>query len=211
METSVFNVKGKATRSMDLSAGIFDVAMNKDIMYEVIRAYRASLRAGTASTKTRAEVRGGGKKPWRQKGTGRARAGSIRSPLWRKGGVIFGPRPRSYTIPLPRKKVFTASVQALSDQFKNGNVIIVDLDNIFTGEEKPKTQKVIAMLNSLNIYGKNLLLIVHDLDKKCILALRNIRNCNIIHVNQVHAYAVLDCHKVLITEQAVLFLQKRKE
>lgn len=209
MEMDVFNYKGNAIKKVELPSQIFDVPVNRGLLHEVITAYRASIRAGTASTKTRMEVSGGGAKPWRQKGTGRARAGSIRSPLWRKGGITFGPKPRSYMIPILKKKKRAALCQTLSEKVRTGECTLVDTSNIFADDEKPKTKKIVKMLRNIKVYEKKVLLVVDKKDDIFFRASRNIRKFSIFEAHILHAYAILNADKVLITEQAIEKLKER--
>lgn len=209
MEMDVFNYKGNAIKKVELPSQIFDLPVNRGLLHEVITAHRASIRAGTASTKTRVEVSGGGAKPWRQKGTGRARAGSIRSPLWRKGGITFGPKPRSYMIPIPKKKKRAALCQALSEKVRTGECALIDTSNIFSDDEKPKTRKIVKMLRNIKVYKKKVLLIVDKKDDIFFRASRNIRNFSIFEAHILHAYAILNADNVLITEEAIEKLKER--
>ncbi|MFH1379185.1 MAG: 50S ribosomal protein L4 [bacterium] len=209
MEVNLYNYKGKEVRKTELPAEIFEQPVNKGFLHEVVTAYQAGIRAGTASTKKRPEVSGGGKKPWRQKGTGRARAGSIRSPLWRKGGIIFGPKPRSYAQYIPKKKVQAALYQALSDKMSSGDLTVVDTLNIFSSGDTPKTKKVINMLKDLHVLGKNLLVITDSVNDAYMRASRNVPFHNLIDLKFLHAYAVLARDKIIITESAVKLLTDR--
>ncbi|MBD3272537.1 MAG: 50S ribosomal protein L4, partial [Elusimicrobia bacterium] len=193
---------------IDLNPAVFEQPINRTVLHEVITAYRASLHTGTASTKTRSQVQGGGKKPWRQKGTGRARAGSIRSPLWRKGGVIFGPHPRNYTQRLPGKKIKKGLFMALSHKFKSGDIRVVDLSAIFGNDEKPKTKKIIQMLQSLDAINKKTVIVDDGFDNHFFRAARNIKRLNLLHVKQLAAYSVLVNQRVVMSTRAVEYLHK---
>lgn len=209
MEINLYNYQGKTTGKTDLPQAIFESPVNKGFLHEVITAYRAGIRAGTASTKNRSEVAGGGRKPWKQKGTGRARAGSIRSPLWRKGGIIFGPKPRSYVQAISKRKIQSAICQALSDKIKSGDLIIIENLGIFASEDMPKTKKVIRMLRDLKMLGKKVLTVTDVLDEKYMRASRNIARQKIVEINQLHAYAILAADKLIMTKPAVSVLSRR--
>ena len=143
----LLNQKGDKLSDLPLDEKVFDGEVNKVLLHQVIRMYQANLRQGTHATKTRGEVSGGGKKPWRQKGTGRARAGSIRSPLWRHGGTVFGPQPRDYSYTLPQRMKKSALRSSLNPKVMDGAVVLVDK----LGAEKPKTKEFAALLEALKI------------------------------------------------------------
>lgn len=209
METTVLNHKKEAIKTIELPPGIFEAPVSAGFLHEVVQAYRASIRAGTASTKTRTEVSGGGKKPWRQKGTGRARAGSIRSPLWRKGGITFGPKPRSFHVAMPKAKISRGLCQALSDKNKTEKLVCIDLSELFSGDDTPKTKKVARALEQLGAAGKKILYIVDKRDAAFERVSRNIAGFSSIEARMLHAYAVLAADTVLITEPAVRALEER--
>jgi large subunit ribosomal protein L4 len=209
MEIDVCDYKGGPVKKAQLSPAVFEVPVKRALLHEVITAYRASIRGGNADTKTRAEVSGGGIKPWKQKGTGRARAGSIRSPLWRKGGIVFGPHPRSYEQQLPKAKIKAALYQALSVKAKSGHITVIDITGIFVEKEKPKTAKVAHMLRAFKAQGKKTLLIVDHPDERFMRASRNIDTLLVREAQQLHAYAVLDSDRILITEPALQILETR--
>ncbi|MBN1622301.1 MAG: 50S ribosomal protein L4 [Endomicrobiales bacterium] len=204
MEITVYNMQGKESGKMDLP-NIFDVKSSNTLLHEIVTGYLANQRAGTHSTKTRAEVKGGGIKPWRQKGTGRARAGSIRSPLWRKGGIIFGPEPRDYYQNIPRKKKKLSLLMALSEKAKGKNVIVVDSVSI----DKPKTKNVVQILENLKIQGQKVLLIVDKLEEKLKIASRNIQGLLVEEYSTINTYQVLWVNKVVITSEAVKKLEEK--
>jgi large subunit ribosomal protein L4 len=212
----IYNTEGKETDSLKLDQGIFDGIVNADAIHQAVLAYRAGQRKGLASTKTMGEVSGGGRKPWRQKGTGRARVGSIRSPLWRHGGVIFGPHPRdfSYTIPVKIKNLALKS--SLNAKINENNFIVLDNFKI----EQPKTKEAVKILSNLKIGRlkdkKNsktktikTLLLSDKLDKNLRLALRNIDFLSINRAQDTHAYEVLAANKLIVTRDGLRELTNR--
>jgi len=212
----IYNTEGKETDSLKLDQGIFDGIVNADAIHQAVLAYRAAKRKGLASTKTMGEVSGGGRKPWRQKGTGRARVGSIRSPLWRHGGVIFGPHPRdfSYTIPVKIKNLALKS--SLNAKINENNFIVLDNFKI----EQPKTKEAVKILSNLKIGRlkdkKNsktktikTLLLSDKLDKNLRLALRNIDFLSINRAQDTHAYEVLAANKLIVTRDGLRELTNR--
>ncbi len=212
----IYNTEGKETDSLKLDQGIFDGIVNADAIHQAVLAYRAGQRKGLASTKTMGEVSGGGRKPWRQKGTGRARVGSIRSPLWRHGGIIFGPHPRdfSYTIPVKIKNLALKS--SLNAKINENNFIVLDNFKI----EQPKTKEAVKILSNLKIGRlkdkKNsktktikALLLSDKLDKNLRLALRNIDFLTINRAQDTNAYEVLAANKLIVTRDGLRELTNR--
>lgn len=202
----IYNTQGKEIDKIKLDSSIFDGDINTAAIHQAITAYRANQRKGLASTKTRGEVSGGGRKPWRQKGTGRARAGSTRSPLWRHGGVVFGPHPRDFSYNLPSKIKRLALKSALCAKAKEENIMILDKLSV----EKPKTKEVAKILSNLKINPlKNALLLSDKLDNNLKRAMRNI---NFLHFNlakDTNVYEVLTAHKVIITKDGLRELEGR--
>jgi large subunit ribosomal protein L4 len=172
------------------------------VLHEYITAYLANQRQGTHSTKTRAEVRGGGRKPWVQKHTGRARQGSIRSPLWRKGGIVFGPKPRDYEVKFPKKKKLLVKYLSLADKIKNNNLIVIRELKV----ESHKTKNFAMLLKNLNLDSQKVLIIDKNIDDKVKLAVRNLQNVELCRINDINAYIVLKNNKLLITKEAFLCL-----
>lgn len=204
---SVKNSEGKEIETLKLDASVFNDSILPSSVYQVINAYRANQRKGNAATKTRGEVSGGGRKPWRQKGTGRARAGSIRSPLWRHGGVIFGPHPRDFSSKLPTKMKNLALRYVLSQKVQEDNFIVLDKLNI----EKPKTREFIKILSNFDIDGKskNVLLLMDKLDENIKKAFTNINFLHVGLAKNVHTYEVLAAHKLIITIDGLKELTQR--
>jgi large subunit ribosomal protein L4 len=198
METALYNLAGKETGKVSLP-GIFETKVSSSVLHEVVTGYMANQRAGTQSAKTRGEVSGGGKKPWREKGTGNARAGSNRSPLWRKGGVIFAPKPRSYYQYLPQSKRRMALEMALSEKAKNNDIMVVD--NISVTE--PKTKLMAKILKDLKL-GKGTVIVLDKNDKNVRTASRNIQGIVVTDVRSLNTYEVLWAKKLVITSKALL-------
>ena len=185
---------GKKAGTTELIDSIFGVEPNIPVMHQVVTAQLATRRAGTHSTKTRAEVRGGGAKPWRQKGTGRARAGSSRMPNWRGGGIAHGPKPRDYSQKTPKKMVKLALRSALSDRASDGNVIVVESWSF----ESPKTKEAIAALSAVGAEGK-ILVVLGDGDATAWKSFRNLTDVHCLHVGELNTYDVLNNDVVVFT------------
>jgi len=187
----VLDKSGKTAKEVSLPKEIASYPVKEHLLYEAVISYRANQRTGSASTKTRAEVRGGGRKPWRQKGTGRARAGSIRSPLWRAGGVTFGPKPRSFYYSLPKKAKKNALKSALSLKFAENQVVVLEKLDF----KEPKTKEGVEFLKSLNL-DSALIVDSHE-NKNLFLSLRNIPKIKMVDYNEVNTYDILK-HKWLV-------------
>ena len=193
----VVKLNGEKVKDIKLNQEIFGIEPNKNVLYDAIILARASLRQGTHSTKTRAEVSGGGRKPWRQKGTGHARQGSIRAVQWRGGGIAFGPTPRDYSKKMNRKERRLALKSALS--VKAEDMIIVDELKLST----PKTKDMISILEGLKLNDTKTLVIVKELDENIILASRNLRNVALIEASEINVLDLIAAEKVLITVDAI--------
>jgi large subunit ribosomal protein L4 len=189
---------GRSSGSVDLDDALFGVEPNIPVMHQVVTAQLAARRAGTQSTKTRAEVRGGGSKPWRQKGTGRSRQGSIRSPQWRGGGVALGPKPRSYAQRTPRKMIRLALASALSDRMADGKVKVLDEWGIDT----PSTKQAIEILASIEVDGRVLVVLTRD-DEAAWKSLRNLPDVHVLTTGELNAYDVLVSDWVVFTEASL--------
>lgn len=194
----VKNTSGKKVSDTELSASVFGIESNMHAMHEVVRAQRAARRAGTHSTLTRGQVRGGGKKPWRQKGTGRARQGTIRAPQWAGGGTVFGPHPRSYAFKVPSKVVKLAMRSALSAKAADGELVVVDAFSF----EKPCTKEAAAILKSLDLNGRITLVIADD-DINTYLSFRNIPAVRVLAASEANTYDFID-NKALVFTSAAL-------
>ena len=199
MKETVHSIGGKNAGEVELSEEIFSPVVNTALLYETVKMQLANQRLGTAATKTRAMVRGGGKKPWRQKGTGRARAGSIRSPLWVGGGTTFGPQPRSYAFSMPRKARRLAIKSALSAKVQAGELLV--MEDIALAE--PKTKTVVGLLDNLKISDDKALIVVAASDANVEKSARNIPGVKSITSQGLNVYDILYHDKVVITKDAV--------
>lgn len=200
---NVLNQQGETIEQIALMDEVFGITPNEQVLYEVVNAQRAAMRQGTHSTKGVGAVRGGGRKPWRQKGTGRARVGSIRSIIWRGGGVAFGPKPRSYAVKLNKKVRQLAIRSALSKHLLNGSLTILN-DLTF---DAPKTKDFTTMLNNINVIGKTVF-VVGEYDENAILSSRNIGNVLIERADHVSVYDLLNCKNLVLTLSAVKYYEE---
>lgn len=200
---NLFNQAGEKISEVALNDAIFGITPNQQVIYDVVNAQRAALRQGTHKTKTRAEVAGGGRKPWRQKGTGRARQGSIRSPQWRGGGVVFGPIPRSYAVKVNQKVKQLALKSALSYHVNENQLVLVDSLQV----EKPKTKLFAEIISNLQLTGKTLVL-VGSIDEKLLLASSNLPTVQLREVSQASVYEILKFKHVVLTEDAVKYYEE---
>ena len=202
-KVKVVNTLGENVSDIKLNKEIWGIEPNDAVLYDALRLARNNFRQGTADTKTRSEVSGGGRKPWRQKGTGRARQGSTRAPHWPGGGVVFGPHPRSYAIKMNRKERRLALKSALAYKALESNLIIVDKLEVTSN----KTKDMKAILNSLNVTGK-VLIIVDELTDNLVLSSRNLKNVILLTTEEINTYDVVYADKMLITEAAVKKLEE---
>jgi large subunit ribosomal protein L4 len=197
MEVNVFNSKGEVSGKANLPDSFSSLKLNKHLVHEVVTAYLSNQRKGTHSTLTRTEVRGGGKKPWKQKHTGRARAGSSSSPLWRGGGIIFGPKPRSYRVDLPGAKVRAVLSQVLASKFNGGDVVVAERPDL----AEVKTKKVNEWLKKLSL-PQNILLVIDKKDEHLLRASRNLADFKVREWSHLHPYDVLNAGKIVLTPEA---------
>ncbi len=195
---AILNMAGDSVGTMELSDSVFGIEVNEAVLHQVVVNYLANQRQGTQSTKTRTEVRGGGRKPWRQKGTGRARQGSIRAPQWTGGGVALGPKPRDYRYRLNKKVKRLAMKSALSSKVQNGEIIV--LDNIVVDEIKTKT--VADMLKNINAASKALIVLPEKNDN-IYLSARNIEGVETTFVDTLNVYSILKYDCMVVTKDAV--------
>lgn len=202
-KVAVFNIEGKQVGDMELNDDIFAVEINEALLHQVVVNQLANRRQGTVATKNRALVRGGGRKPWRQKGTGRARVGSIRSPIWVGGGVVFGPAPGDYSYKIPKKARRAALKSALSAKVRDAKFVIVDQLAI----DKPKTKKMVEILEALDAKTKALV-VLSEWDTNIYLALRNIPNTLLAKSVGLNVYDILNHDKIVITKDAVAKLEE---
>jgi len=200
---SVLNINGDKVKDITLSAQVWGIEPNDAVLYDAIRLTRNSQRQGTHSTKTRGEVSGGGRKPWRQKGTGRARQGSIRAPQWYHGGIVFGPKPRDYDIKMNKKERRLALKSALSYKLLNDELIVVDSFDV----ESAKTKEMVNILNKLNV-TENVLIVVEQLTENLILSVRNLENVMLLEANEINTLDVVSADKMIITVKAVEKLEE---
>ena len=194
---ALFDMAGNKQGDMELSAGVFGCEINKPVLHSVVRAYLLNQRQGTQSTKTRSEVSGGGIKPWRQKGTGRARQGSTRSPQWTHGGIALGPKPRKYRIDLNKKVKKLAMQSAISSKAIDNELVIVD--SIATDAFKTKT--MVAMLAAVNA-GKKSLVVLDSNDEKVIKSFANIPGVKTAQINTINVYDILNCDTFIVVKAA---------
>ena len=202
MKYKVYDMKGAEAGTIELNDGIFAVPVNPIVIHEAVKQYLANQRQGTQSTLTRTEVRGGGRKPWRQKGTGRARQGSIRAPQWTHGGVALGPKPRSYRITMNKKAKRLALKSAFSSKVAAEEFIVVDS----LAFDAPKTKKMVEVLAALNAAGKKALIVVDaksDANDIVISSARNIEGVKTLYVNTLNVYDIIKHDVLIMTKDAV--------
>jgi len=201
MKAKLYQQNGTVKGEVSLPESVFAAAVNEALLHQVIKSYQANLRQGTSKTKTRAEVSGGGRKPWRQKGTGRARAGSNASPIWVRGGKAFGPVPRDYYTVIPRKLKKLALVSALSSRAKDERVMVIDMLDC----NEAKTKVIAKMLEAMNLAGKkNLLIIDNDGTKNVYLSGRNIRDLDIRPVAEINALDVVSSDNIIFGGEGLI-------
>jgi large subunit ribosomal protein L4 len=197
-QINVLDINNKVVGKVSLNDGIFNSEVKDHLLHKSVIAHLANLRRGTHSTKIKSEVRGGGAKPWRQKGTGRARAGSIRSPLWRGGGITFGPKPRDYGHDVPKKMRRSSLISALSLKIKNGDIFVVDKIDI----DKPKTKDVVSILKNFKI-DRSVLFLIDEKNKNLELSARNIPDARVQRVDSINVYDLLYYDKIICTKGAI--------
>ncbi len=197
-KNNIINLKGEKVSDISLNENVWGIKPNDAVLYDAITLAQASQRQGTADTKTRSEVSGGGKKPWRQKGTGRARQGSTRAPHWYHGGVVFGPHPRSYGKKMNRKERVLALKSALAYKFADNELIILDELNLNTN----KTKDMLQILKDIKA-PKKTLIVVDELTDNLILATRNIQKLELLEANEINVLDVIGTDCLVITEKAV--------
>lgn len=194
----VLNLKGENVKDLTLADNVWNIEVNENVMHDAVLVATASSRQGTASTKTRSEVSGGGRKPWRQKGTGRARQGSIRAAQWYHGGIVFGPHNRDYSFKMNRKERRLALKSALAYKVIDNELIVVDNLNVASN----KTKDAKAMLKGLNVEGK-VLLVTDELTDNLILSTRNLNNVMLLSADEINTYDIVASDKMVITEKAL--------
>ena len=194
----VLDINGKKVDSITLNDDVFAITPNEQALFDAVMLQRANVRQGTHSVKNRSAVSGGGRKPWRQKGTGRARQGTIRAPQWRGGGVVFGPTPRKYTLKMNKKVRRLALKSALSTKLINGDIIVIDNLNLTT----PKTKDFVQVVNKLNIDRKGLF-VTANIDENVYLATRNVNNILVQEPSEINVLDLLNVNKLVLTVEAV--------
>ncbi|MFZ3590853.1 50S ribosomal protein L4 [Bacillus sp. DJP31] len=197
-KVALYSQTGSTVGEIELNDSVFGIEPNENVLFDAVIMQRASLRQGSHKVKNRSEVRGGGRKPWRQKGTGRARQGSIRSPQWRGGGIVFGPTPRSYSFKLPKKVRRLAIKSALSTKVLEENVLV--LENLTLAA--PRTKEMVVVLKSLNV-EKKALVVTGDLNEAVVLSARNIPGITVVTADGINVLDVLNHEKLLMTKAAV--------
>ncbi|MDD5431939.1 MAG: 50S ribosomal protein L4 [Candidatus Omnitrophica bacterium] len=207
----IYNNEGKEIDKVELNSKLFDGIVNKEAIYQAVNAHLANKRRGLASTKTRGEVSGGGRKPWKQKGTGRARVGSTRSPLWRHGGVVFGPHPKDFSYNLPEKIKNVALKSSLNAKLIDNNIIILDELKI----NKAKTKDAVKVLSNLKILPRKekksftALVLLDKIDDSTLLSLRNIGFIDFNLAKNTHTYEVMSHTKLIVTKDALKEITNR--
>ncbi|KQL34564.1 50S ribosomal protein L4 [Psychrobacillus sp. FJAT-21963] len=197
-KVSLFNQAGSSVGEIELNDKVFGIEPNESVLFEAIIAQRASLRQGNHKVKNRSEVAGGGRKPWKQKGTGRARQGSIRSPQWRGGGIVFGPTPRSYSYKLPKKVRRLALLSALSSKVNEESIVVLE----GLAFDAPKTKELVKVLSNLSI-DKKALFVTADLDENVALAARNIPGITVVSATGINVLDLVGHEKLVMTKAAV--------
>ena len=202
-KVDVYDMQGKKVSDVELNASVFGIEPNEAVVHSVLVNYLANQRQGTQSTKTRAEVRGGGRKPWRQKGTGRARQGSIRAPQWIKGGIALGPKPRSYTYKVNKKENQLAIKSLLSSKVLENELTVVEKLEM----KEAKTKEMVKTLSNLKVEGKTLI-IVADKNENVYLSSRNIEGVKAITLNMINVYDLLQYNKLVLPLDTVKKLEE---
>ena len=200
----LLNNNGEKVKDIKLNDNVFGIEPNDTVLKDALVLYLASVRQGTHSTKTRAEVSGGGRKPWRQKGTGNARQGSIRAVQWRKGGIAFGPKPRDYSKKMNKKERRLALLSSLSYKALDNELVVLEKLEL----ESNKTKEMISLLEKLNLVDSKVLLVVEELNDNVCLASRNLGNVKVVLPNEVCTYDVVNCDKLVITNEALSKLEE---
>ena len=202
LKVDVLNMEGKKVKDIELAESVFGVEVNDVVVHAALVNYLANQRQGTQSTKTRAEGRGGGKKPWKQKGTGRARQGSIRAPQWIKGGIALGPKPRSYKYAIPKKMRQLALKSVLTSKLQEGELVVVDKLEL----KEIKTKDMVKVLNTLN--AENSLVMLSEKNLNVQASARNIANVKTTLVSTINVFDLLKYNKLVVTEDAIKKLEE---
>ncbi len=202
-KTNVYNMSGKLVGEIELSEAVFGIAPNESVVHDVVKNHLANKRQGTQSALTRAEVSGGGRKPWKQKGTGRARQGSTRAPQWTHGGIVFAPKPRSYSYTLNKKSRRLALKSVLSAKASEQNIIVIDSIKM----DAPKTKEFAAFLSAVGAAGKSLVVTAAP-DTNVVLSGRNIPGCEITFANLINVYDILNAQKLVVDQAALAKIEE---
>jgi large subunit ribosomal protein L4 len=203
-KVELLNLNGEKVKDIKVNDNIWNIEKNDAVLHNAIIKAAAGFRQGTHATKTRSEVSGGGRKPWKQKGTGNARQGSIRATQWRGGGIVFGPQPRDYSKKMNKKERRLALLSALSYKLSDNELVVVDSLAVENG----KTKEMVAILDKLNLTNYKTLIVVNELDEKVCLAARNLANTKIVLVEEVNTYDVVNADRLLIEETALNKLEE---
>ena len=203
-KVELLNLNGEKVKDIKVNDNIWNIEKNDAVLHNAIVKAAAGFRQGTHATKTRSEVSGGGRKPWKQKGTGNARQGSIRATQWRGGGIVFGPQPRDYSKKMNKKERRLALLSALSYKLSDNELVVVDSLTVENG----KTKEMVAILDKLNLTNYKTLIVVNEVDEKVCLASRNLGNTKIVLVEEVNTYDVVNADRLLIEEEALNKLEE---
>ena len=203
LKTNVLDMSGKVVGEIELSEAVFGITPNQSVVHDVVKNHLANKRQGTQSALTRAEVSGGGRKPWRQKGTGRARQGSTRAPQWTHGGIVFAPKPRDYSYTLNKKSRRLALKSVLSAKASEQNIVVIDAIKM----EAPKTKEFAAFLNAVGAQGKALV-VTAAADENVVMSGRNIPGCEITFANLINVYDIINAEKLVVDKEALAKIEE---
>ena len=203
MLTKVYNMSGEQVGEIELSEAVFGITPNESVVHDVVKNHLANKRQGTQSALTRAEVSGGGRKPWRQKGTGRARQGSTRAPQWTHGGIVFAPKPRDYSYTLNKKVRRLALKSALSDKAARQNIVVIDAIRV----DAPKTKDFAAFLKAVNVTGKALV-VTAEADTNVVKSGRNIPGCQVTFANLINVYDIVNAKQLVLDKAALAKIEE---
>ena len=203
MLTKVYNMSGEQVGEIELSEAVFGITPNESVVHDVVKNHLANKRQGTQSALTRAEVSGGGRKPWRQKGTGRARQGSTRAPQWTHGGIVFAPKPRDYSYTLNKKVRRLALKSALSDKAARQNIVVIDSIKV----DAPKTKDFAAFLKAVNVTGKALV-VTAEADTNVVKSGRNIPGCQVTFANLINVYDIVNAKQLVLDKAALAKIEE---
>ena len=203
MLTKVYNMSGEQVGEIELSEAVFGITPNESVVHDVVKNHLANKRQGTQSALTRAEVSGGGRKPWRQKGTGRARQGSTRAPQWTHGGIVFAPKPRDYSYTLNKKVRRLALKSALSDKAARQNIVVIDAIRV----DAPKTKEFAAFLKAVNVTGKALV-VTAEADANVVKSGRNIPGCQVTFANLINVYDIVNAKQLVLDKAALAKIEE---